>query len=268
LRGKDYILGVNESELERLKFQHYVWKPVTDSFFDRLNIQKGWKCLDVGAGPGFVSKDLRERVGSEGQITALEPSKMFLDYLQSEIKKNEWKNIKLVNGRVEETALMGNYFDFIFIRWVIAFVPDTDLFLEKLISFLKPSGIIAFQDYAYEGLMLYPKGGAFDKAHDVVIKYYEAGGGDPYIGAKLPSMFKKYGIKLIDYKPNCLAGDPSSGVYQWADKFFTGHIPKMIDVGAITQKEGDELLEDWLRHKEDENSIFFSPLVVDVAGRK
>ena len=69
----DYLLGINQTELERLRFQHGVWSSVTNKLFDRIGVKQGWKCLDVGAGPGFVAMDLRERVGESGGVTALEP---------------------------------------------------------------------------------------------------------------------------------------------------------------------------------------------------
>ncbi|HZV12664.1 MAG TPA: SAM-dependent methyltransferase, partial [Candidatus Kapabacteria bacterium] len=74
MSDKEYLLGINQTELERLQFQHGVWKKVTGGFLDRLGVQKGWKCLDAGAGPGFVSLDILERIGSNGEITLVEPS--------------------------------------------------------------------------------------------------------------------------------------------------------------------------------------------------
>src|ERR1041384_5992071 len=118
-KEKDYVLGVNDYELERLRFQHGVWKDVTDNLFTRLDIQKGWKVLDVGSGPGFVSMDLLQRVGKAGEITALEPSEMYLRYLKNECEKNNISNIKFINGSVETAALPENYFNLIFVRWVI-----------------------------------------------------------------------------------------------------------------------------------------------------
>jgi ubiquinone/menaquinone biosynthesis C-methylase UbiE len=79
----DYLLGVNQQELERLQFQHRVWGPVTRKFLNRLEVQKGWRCLDVGAGPGLVSIDLREMVGETGEVAALEPSEFYLDWLRN-----------------------------------------------------------------------------------------------------------------------------------------------------------------------------------------
>ena len=55
-----YPLGTNVQELERLRFQHAVWGGVTRAFLDRIGVARGWRCLDLGCGPGFVVEDLRE----------------------------------------------------------------------------------------------------------------------------------------------------------------------------------------------------------------
>ncbi len=264
----DYLLGVNETELERLRFQHRVWSGVTEKFFDRIKVQPGWKCLDVGSGPGLVTIDLHKRVGEKGEVTALEPSELFLNHLKNEVVKSGWNNIKFVNGTVDQSWLPENYYNLIFVRWVMSFVPSPYIFLSRLIPSLAPGGIIAIEDYAYEGLSLYPRGGAYENMADAVRRYYIENRGNPYIGAALPSMFKKAKLQLIDYHPNCLAGGPGSGVYEWAHGFFTTHTQLMVDKGIITQKLGDDMLVDWHKHHENPDSVFFSPIVVDVAGQK
>jgi hypothetical protein len=42
----------------------------------------------------------------------------------------------------------------------------------------------------------------------------------------------------------------------------------MADKGVISRKLADEMLADWIEHRKHPDSIFFSPIVVDVAGRK
>src|SRR5688572_21425539 len=118
---KEYILGINEEELERLRFQHGVWKQVTDDFFDRIDVGEGWSCLDVGAGPGFVARDLRERVGPRGKITVLEPAGYYIEYFREYASQQGWKNIEYFSGTAEHVALPKEHYDFIFVRWVIGF---------------------------------------------------------------------------------------------------------------------------------------------------
>ena len=265
---KEYILGINQVELERLEFQHGVWKKVTDNFFDRIGVSKGWKCLDVGAGPGFVAMDLRERVGDNGEVAALEPAQYYLDHFKDEADKRGLKNINYVNGTAETAVLPKDHYDLIFVRWVIGFVPDPEKFIVNLLPSLKKGGVIAIQDYLYSGLGLYPKGGAFDNALDMVIKHWAVSGGDAFVAAKIPAIFRKHGVELVDYSPQCLAGGPDSDVIEWADKFFTKHMHLMIESGATTKEMGNAMLEDWYAHRKNPDTIFCSPIVVDMAGRK
>lgn len=268
MKNKDYVLGVSDYELNRLQFQHGVWKEITDTFLDKLNITTGSKVLDAGAGPGFVAMDMLDRVGVNGEVTALEPSEMYVNYAQTYANENNIQNLKVIHGTVETAELPVEYFDIIFARWVISFVPDAGNFLDKLLSSLKPGGIIAFMDYAYEGLALFPKGGAFDKMADAVRAYWVHGGGDPYIGARLPGMFRKRNIEVKEYYPVAMCGGPSSGVFQWADKFFTVHIQQMVDLGIIPQTNGNAMHADWLTHRNDMDSVFISPTITVIAGKK
>ncbi len=263
----DYLLGISQTELERLRFQHGVWSPVTNKFFDRIGVKKGWKCLDVGAGPGFVAMDLSERVGDSGEVTALEPSSFFLEWLKRESQTKGLKNLKFLEGVVGEVALPAGHFDLIFVRWVVAFVADPENFLTQLLPALRPGGVIAVQDYYYEGLSLFPRGGAFDRMPEVVRSYYASVGGDAYIAGKIPQMFRKHNLRLIDFTPTCLTGGADSDQMEWAHRFFVPHIPLMVEKGIVPKQEGDAMLADWLAHRKNPDTIFFSPIVVDVAGK-
>ena len=262
-----YLLGVNQQELERLRFQHTVWGPVTRKFLGRLGVSDGWNCLDVGAGPGLVAFDLREIVGPSGHVTALEPSAFYLDCLRSEAQKRGWNNIDCLQGTAEEALLPPASYDLIFVRWVIGFVPEPEKFLSRLFIALRPGGVIALQDYYYEGLSLYPHGGPWDGMADIVRAYYRSGGGDAYVTGKIPELFRRHGLALVDFTPTCLSGGPTSGVMEWAHRFFSLHIPLMAEKGLITRELSLQLLADWQAHRQQPDTLFFSPLVVDVAGR-
>lgn len=266
--AKPYILGINQEELERLRFQHGVWKHVTDAFFNRIGVDAGWKCLDVGAGPGFVSMDMRERVGNAGEVTALEPAEYYLEYFKAECETRGWTNTKYISGTAETAELPAETYDLIFVRWVIGFVPDADLFIRNLARSLAPGGIIAIQDYLYSGLGLYPKGGAFDQALETVIRHWAAGGGDAFIASRIPHIFRENGLELIDYSPQCQAGGPESDVFRWAELFFAKHMNLMVASGATTQELGDAMVADWYGHAKNPDTIFCSPIVVDMAGKK
>jgi SAM-dependent methyltransferase len=268
MTDREYLLGADQMEFDRLQFQHGVWRPMTDGFFDRLGVGKGWHCLDVGAGPGFVSLDLCGRVGPTGSVTALEPSSLYREWFANESNRRGLQSVYSLHASVENATLPAAQYDLIFARWVIGFVAQPEEFILKLLPALKPGGIIAFQDYYYEGLSLFPLGGAFDGMADVVRAYWRSEGGDPYITARIAAILRRHNIAPVEFKPHIHAGGPTSNLIEWAHRFFTLHIQKMVDRKLITQHTGDAMLADWLAHRTNPDTIFFSPVVVDVAGRK
>jgi len=266
-----YLLGINQKELERLQFQHKVWAEVTNGFLDRLDIQKGWKCLDAGAGPGFASMDLLKRVGEEGEVTLVEPSKLYLQHFDNQLKSNEElksMNYQLLNGTVETVVLPEAHYDFIFVRWVIAFVKEPEVFLQHLLKALKPNGIIAIQDYYYEGLSLFPKGGAFEGVTDAVREYYYSVGGNPYITGEIPAWFRKYGIDLVDYTPTARVGGNQSDLMLWGETFLVPHLQIMADRGIVSQTDCSAMIADWEAHRANPDALFFAPTLMSVGGRK
>lgn len=265
---KEYLLGVNQTELDRLRFQHSVWAPVTNAFLERLQVGKGWTCLDVGGGPGFVAMDLREIVGEAGDVTVLEPSRFYLDWFNKVVAEKRWRNVTSIPGIVEEADLPEGRYDLVFVRWVIAFVADPEAFLVRLTRSLRPDGIIAVQDYYYEGLSLFPHGGPFDAMPAAVKAYYNSVGGDPYVTGRLPALFRKHGLDLVDFSPHSLAGGPQSGIMEWAHRFFTVHAHTMATKGIITEAQAHAMLNDWNLHRDNPDALFFSPIVVDVAGKR
>lgn len=273
----EYLLGINQKELERLQFQHQVWANLTNAFWDKIGIQKGWKCLDAGAGPGFASMDLLERVGEEGAVTLVEPSAMYLQYFEGQIMEKgvgsssfngNKVNYHLLNGTVETVGLPDNHYDFIFVRWVIAFVREPEVFLQRLLKALKPNGIIAIMDYYYEGLSLYPKGGAFEGVAEAVRQYYYSVGGNPYITGEIPAWFRKYDIELIDYTTTARSGDNNSDLMLWAETFLVPHLQIMADRGIISQTDCEAMIADWKAHRKNPDARFFAPMLVSIGGRK
>jgi ubiquinone/menaquinone biosynthesis C-methylase UbiE len=55
--------------------------PLVGQWMDALALQSGDRVLDVGAGPGYVSLQLAERVGAKGLVYALDRSADALAYL-------------------------------------------------------------------------------------------------------------------------------------------------------------------------------------------
>jgi ubiquinone/menaquinone biosynthesis C-methylase UbiE len=61
--------GLENSRLALLEECH---DPLSRRHLDAIGVAEGWRCLDVGAGGGSVTKMLAERVGTTGSVLAID----------------------------------------------------------------------------------------------------------------------------------------------------------------------------------------------------
>jgi SAM-dependent methyltransferase len=263
-----YVLGTDELELARLRLQQEVWGGITERFLDRLRMPREARVLDLGCGPGFVLESLHSRLGHTGHITALDESPVWLAHVSRHAAERGWTNVRLVQKRIEELELPPESLDVIFARWVLSFLPDTRAVVGRLARLLKPHGVLAVQDYNHEGISLFPESDGFRAVVRATRALYASKGGDTWVAARLPGAFRQAGLELFDYSPHVLCGGPTSPAFRWADAFFPHHSENMVRAGVLTAEEREQFLREWAERKSNPEAVFFSPMVVDVAGRK
>lgn len=264
----EYVLGTGEHELERLRFQNEVWGPVTERFLDRLAVPPGARVLDVGSGPGFALRALRERAGASGSVTALDAADDWTAHVEAQIREHRWENVTLLRGDVREVELPAGGFDLVFMRWVLSFLPDPGAVVARLATALAPGGRLAIQDYNHEGLSLFPESDGFVAAVEATRRFVAAEGGDLWVAARLPGLLRAAGLEPVDYTPTVLCGGPESPAFRWADRFFPFHVARMVEAGVLSAADRARFDRDWSARKGDPDAVFFSPIVVDCAGEQ
>lgn len=261
------MLGTHRAELDRLRLQQELWAPVTNRFLDRLKIQPGWRVLDLGCGPGFVTLELRERVGPEGEVVGLDRAEHWLEHLRRAAAERGFDNVTVRND--DATALEDrDRFDLVFSRWVVSFLPEPQPLIRRLARALAPGGTLAIQDYNHEGVSLFPRSEAFDAAIRATRALYTGGGGDPWIAGRLPALFSRAGLEETVFETTVLCGGPDSPAFRWAHAFFPAFIDTFTERGLMTREERDRFEADWAERRADPTSRFFSPIVVDAAARR
>jgi SAM-dependent methyltransferase len=269
----DYVLGVNDVELARLTLQQAVWGHVTDAFLDRIGVPAGGACLDVGCGPGLLLDGLSRRVGPRGRVDALDESPVWRAHVEAQERRRPRGNVRLVLGRVgpeiaSDPPLVDGTYDVVVARWVLSFLPRPREVVARLARLLKPGGVLAVEDYNHEGISLFPESEGFRAVVRATRALWASRGGDMWLAARLPGVFRAAGLDLVDYVPTVLAGGPGSGVFRWADAFFPAHSENMVRAGLLTAAERERFLGEWAERLADPDATFFSPILLDVAGRR
>jgi SAM-dependent methyltransferase len=263
-----YPLGANDLELERLRFQHEVWGPTTRAFLERIGVAPGFRVLDLGCGPGLVAFDLAERVGADGEVVAIDESPRWIEHVEREILSRRLANVRTLRGRIQELDPARESFDLIFARWVLSFLPEPVAILRALARALKPGGLFAIQDYNHEGVSIFPESEGFRAVVRATRALYAQAGGDTWVAARAPALFRAAGLDTISVTPNVLCGGPGSGVFRWAGLFFPHFSGVMEQKGLLASEERRRFLSEWAERERDPDALFFSPIVVDAVARK
>lgn len=261
----EYLLGTNDSELQRLKAQHGVWADLAVAALDRAGVGRGDVVLDLGAGPGFVTRDLAERVGPSGRVVGLDESPVWRAAFEA---RDYAAPTEFIESTIEAAELGEGRFDCVFSRWVFSFLGDVDAVLSKLHRALRPGGVLVIQDYNHEGVSVFPRSAGFEAAIRATRAYYQGAGGDPWVAARLPGPLRRAGFELAEVRPNVRAGNGDSPVFRWLDAFFPTFVRTYAEHGLMTEEEVERFDREWAALAGDPDALLFSPMIVDVIARR
>ncbi len=104
---------------------------------NKLNLKPGNRVLDIACGTGLNFKHIEKIIRKKGEITAVDYTKEILDITKKLIKKNKWKNIKLIKADAASIKLKSNYFDAIISTLGFSSIPNHKKALINSISSLK-----------------------------------------------------------------------------------------------------------------------------------
>ena len=114
---------------------------------DRLDIKRGDRVADIGAGSGYFTIPLAERVGREGIVYAEDIQQEMLDYISRKVEKLKIKNIKIVLGEREDPTLPDNSLNYAFVANTYHEVVSPFLLLGNIYKDLKTGGRLVIIDW-------------------------------------------------------------------------------------------------------------------------
>jgi SAM-dependent methyltransferase len=261
-----YLLGDSKREAARLARQAALWDRTAEALFDRLGVGKGWSVLEVGPGQGSLHRKLRARVN--GPIDAVEPSAAFVRRVRKRSKDDGLGAGRIWQTTLGDAPLPKEHYDLIFARWVFLFLPDPEAHVRKLAAALRPGGLLAIEDYHRETLDMVPRPTYWRSFLAADRKFFAAQGSDASIGSKLPALYAKAGLEIVETTPTVKAGRPGSDVWMWLTGYFRSVADRYAAIPPLTRSRARRLWKEWDAAERSESSLLIAPMVLDVVGRK
>jgi SAM-dependent methyltransferase len=198
---------------------------------ERLGLEAGWCCVDVGAGGGDVSVALAEMVGQDGRVYAVDSDPLARDVVAAAAAAHT-QVIALTQAG--EDLVLPEQVDLAFCRFLLLHVHDPAQVVRRMASVVKPgSWVVAQEPITSAGRIAGAPLSMPDARH-------------PDIGALLPALVRDAGLEVIDAWGESPAGVGPGQVAQYLESL-TGVdpgddpvvLPPLVTVIGRRRLEGD-----------------------------
>lgn len=263
-----YPLQRTPEEFRRLRLQADAWAPEVAILLDRIGVEPGWRCLDLGCGVGGITDLLSPRVGPGGRVVGVDIDRDTVAAARAWAAEQGLTNVEFVEGEAAHTDLPSESFDLVHIRFLFTTVGWREEMLREALALLRPGGTLAVQEGDAETLRCYPPHEAWDRLKQALLAVFERAGADTFVGRSIYPRLRRAGLENVEFRP-CLVGARSHDP-------FADYLPETIrsvrrlilEQGLMTPSELDEALEACRRHLANPDTITTSVLVMQVWGRK
>lgn len=121
-----------------------------DTALDLLKIAAGAAVADIGAGSGFMTMRLAQRVGPSGRVYANDVQPQMLQMLQRRVERAHLTNVVLVQGDLDNPRLPASALDLELLVDVYHEFSQPQAMLRGLRDALRPGGRLVLLEYRKE----------------------------------------------------------------------------------------------------------------------
>jgi 2-polyprenyl-3-methyl-5-hydroxy-6-metoxy-1,4-benzoquinol methylase len=264
-----YALGYSEDEAHRLTRQAAFFEDLTADVLRRAGIGPGMHVLDLGCGVGDVSLLASRMVGQSGAVLGIDRAASSVETARRRAGIIGAGNVRFEIADLE-TFNSAEMFDAVIGRLVLLYQPDPSATLRRFRNFLRPNGIIAFQETDIETSSQVPASETFSRVRSWILAGFKTGCAELNMGSRLLSTFLNAGLQ----RPTMIAASrvesgPDSQVYASMAQIVQSLLPLLERTGAATIEEvAIDTLADRLRQDAVKNeSVTFPPRLVGAWSR-
>jgi ubiquinone/menaquinone biosynthesis C-methylase UbiE len=117
-----------------------------DQIMDAAAVAPGMTVADIGAGDGYYTVRLAQRVGARGRVLAQDIQPKVIDRLADRVARERLDNVSLKLGAVDDPRLPPNSFDRVFLVHMYHEIGEPYAFLWRLYPSLREGGQVIVVD--------------------------------------------------------------------------------------------------------------------------
>ncbi len=262
-----YMMSNSATEMDRLRLQARVWQPEAEAMLDRIGIQAGWACLDVGCGAMGILEPLSRRVGPTGRVLGIDLDDVQLNGARALAEERQLTNVKVESRDAYNSGLPRASFDLAHVRFVFAPVGRDAELLRETLSLVRPGGVLAIEEPDASSWNCFPAAAGFDRLRDIVLRVFLARGGDFNAGQRIYGMLRGAGLADLQVRAGVLALEPGHAYRRLPILFATAMRKAIVDCG-VSDAELDLAIANCEEAVSDPGRILVTFTIMQVWGRK
>lgn len=226
-------------------------------YLERLGIDSGWRCLDVGSGGGTLARWMADRVAPGGSVLSTDIDVRF--------QQEGTDNLEVRGHDIVHDSLPEDEFDLVHARAVLQTIDQREAVLDKLVATAKPRGWIVVNDPDWTSFEKQTLPESFAQLYEAMMTIgAQANGYDRYWGGRLLRAFQERGLVDIqcDGDTHTMHGGTPSA--EWLILAYERAAPGLVQAGLLDQATVDA----GLREARRDDFLVMSPVSVICRGRK
>jgi len=156
-------------------------------------LEPGMTLLDVGCGPGSITRGLAERV-APGQVVGVDLSRETLAAARRDAAERGLDNLQYQEGSVYSLPFPDGRFDVAYAHQVLQHLRDRGAALREMLRVVRPGGLVAVRDVDWATAVYWPRDPWIDRFIEVHQEAWRRNGGEPQMGRQLRALFNAAGV--------------------------------------------------------------------------
>jgi ubiquinone/menaquinone biosynthesis C-methylase UbiE len=205
------------------------------------HLRPGMRLLDVGCGPGSITRGLAERL-APGQVVGLDLSKEALDGARRDAAARGLENLEYEEGSVYQLPFTDASFDVVYAHQVLQHLRERESAVREMLRVVRPGGLVAVREVDWGTAAYWPRDPWIDRFVEVHQRTWYRNGGEPQMGRQLRALFSA--AEVVDLQITaavwCYAtpGDTAAWGEAYADRLLTSPMgERPVEYGFATRAE-------------------------------
>jgi ubiquinone/menaquinone biosynthesis C-methylase UbiE len=263
-----YPIERRKGEIERLRMQATAIEFDAGFMLDQIGVGPGWRCLDLGCGPGGIIELLSVLTGVTGRVIALDADPVFLEHARTLAHDRGLGNVDFVQGDAYCTGLARGTFKFVHARFVASIVGRPEDLIREAIALTCPGGIVALQDPDISTLKCFPPNAAWDRLVQVLEQVFARVGNDVRLAQGLYQLVRRAGLEDVHYRPFLVGFRSADAMADFLPATVESVRRTIVHHRLIDEAELNAALIACRRHLADPDTVSTYVTVAQVWGRQ